>query len=111
MITDFETWMLDVGFDRTFRILEYRRIGDWTPLEMDKKYIDQSQYKDISCQFIRIKEAITLPDGDILLGYIDVTDSDWDKNVEEDDHVIYYRKLSQLEIDWDPVYDRENDDE
>ena len=75
MITDFETWILDVGFDRTFRMLEYRRVGDWTPLEMEKKWMDQSQYKDNHYTLIRIKEAIELPDGDILLGYIDVTDA------------------------------------
>ena len=46
MITDFETWLLDVGFDRTFRLLEYRRPGDWTPYEMEKRYIDESHYRD-----------------------------------------------------------------
>lgn len=76
MITDFETWMLDVGMDRTFQMLEYRRPGDWTPRELESKYIDQSQYVDDRYTYIKIKEAIELPDGDILIGYIDVTDSE-----------------------------------
>ena len=42
MFTDLETFMLDVGFDRIFRILIRRRSGDWTPREMDEKYLDQS---------------------------------------------------------------------
>ena len=110
LITDFETWMLDVGFERTFRMLEYRRVGDWTPLEMEKKWMDQSQYKDNHYTLIRIKEAIELPDGDILIGYIDVTDSEWDGDFDEDKAVINYRKLSQLEICWFPEDDVEKID-
>ena len=102
MITDFETWMLDVGMDRTFQMLEYRRPGDWTPRELESKYIDQSQYVDDRYTYIKIKEAIELPDGDILIGYIDVTDSEWDGGFDEDKAVINYRKLSQLEICWCP---------
>lgn len=105
MITDFETWMLDVGFDRTFQILEYRRPGDWTPIELENKYVDQSQYVDNRYTYIKIKEAIELPDGDILIGYIDVTVAKWDEDFEEDKAVINYRKLSQLEICWTPEDD------
>lgn len=105
MITDFETWMLDVGFNRTFRILEYRRSGDWTPRELEGKYIDQSRYVDDRYAHIKIKEAIELPDRDILIGYIDVTDSDFDEDFDEDKAWVNYRKLSQLEICWFPEDD------
>lgn len=105
LITDFETWMLDVGFDRTFRMLEYRRVGDWTPLEMEKKWMDQSQYKDNHYTLIRIKEAIELPDGDILLGYIDVTDAEFLEDFDLDKECIRYRKLSEIEINWFPEDD------
>ena len=110
MITDFETWMLDVGMDRTFQMLEYRRPGDWTPRELESKYIDQSQYVDDRYTYIKIKEAIELPDGDILIGCIDVTDSEWDGDFDEDKAVINYRKLSQLEICWFPEYDESEND-
>lgn len=110
MITDFETWMLDVGFNRTFRMLEYRRPGDWTPRELENKYIDQSQYVDDRYTYIKIKEAIELPDRDILIGYIDVTDSEWDKDFDEDKAWVNYRKLSQLEICWFPEDDVEKID-
>ena len=55
----------------------------------------------------KIKEAVELPDGDILIGYIDVTDSEWDGDFDEDKAVINYRKLSQLEICWCPEDDIE----
>lgn len=110
MITDFETWMLDVGMDRTFQMLEYRRPGDWTPRELENKYIDQSQYVDDRYTYIKIKEAIELTNGDILIGYIDVTDSEWDGDFDEDKAVINYRKLSQLEICWFPEYDESEND-
>lgn len=110
MITDFETWLRDVGFDRTFWILEYRRPGDWTPKEIEDKYIDQSQYVDDRYTHAKIKEAIELPDGDILIGYIDVTDSEWDGDFDENKTWINYRKLSQLEICWLPEYDESKND-
>lgn len=110
LITDFETWMLDVGFDRTFRMLEYRRVGDWTPLEMEKKWIDQSHYKDNQYVLIRIKEAIELPDGDILLGYIDVTNAEYLEDFDPDKECVYYKKLSQIEINWFPEDDEIKDE-
>lgn len=102
MMTDFETWMLDVGFDRTFRLLEYRRPGDWTPYEMEKKYIDESHYKDNHYRFIKIKEVIELPDGDILIGFIDVTFAEDFEGYDEDKEWINYRKLSEIELAWNP---------
>lgn len=110
MITDFETWMQDVGFDRIFRMLEYRHPGDWTPRELESKYIDQSRYVDDHYTHIKIKEAIELPDGDIMIGYIDVTDSDFDEDFDEDKECVEYRKLSQLEICWCPEDDIEKID-
>lgn len=109
MITDFDTWMLDVGFNRTFQMLEYRRPGDWTPRELENKYVDQSQYVDDRYTYIKIKEAIKLPDGDVLIGYIDITDSEWDGDFDEDKAAINYRKLSQLEICWIPENDENID--
>lgn len=105
MITDFETWMLDVGFDRTFRMLEYRHPGDWTPYEMEKKYIDESHYKDNHYILIKIKEAIELPNGDFLIGYIDVSDVEDFWNFDDEKEWINYRKLSEIELCWNPEDD------
>lgn len=78
---------------------ELRRVGDWTPLEMEKKYTDQSQYINNECTFVQIKEAYALPDGDILLGLSFIYDwkDTWRKNPP-----IEYKKLSQIEISWYP---------
>ena len=106
MITDFETWLLDVGFDRTFRLLEYRRPGDWTPYETEKKYIDESHYRDNHYALIKIKEAIELPDGDILIGYIDVSDVEDFWNFDDKNEWINCRKLSEIELCWNPEDDK-----
>ena len=109
-MTDFETWLLDVGYNRTFRMLEYRRIGDWTPLEIDERYIDQTHYKDDQHTLIRIKEAIELPDGDILLGYIDLSIAEYIENFDQDKAWTHYRKLSKIELNWFPEDDEEKED-
>ena len=106
MIMDFETWLLDVGFDRTFRLLEYRRLGDWTPYEIEKKYIDESHYKDNHYILIKIKEAIELPNGDFLIGYIDVSDVEDFWNFDDKNEWINYRKLSEIELCWNPEDDK-----
>lgn len=105
-MTDFETWMLDCGYNRIFRMLEYRRIGDWTPYEMEKKYTDQSEFKDNHYQFVKIKEAIELPDGDVLVGLQFICD--WEElSIEKP--WIHYRKLSQIELTYNPEdQDEEN---
>lgn len=85
--------------DRIFRFWVYKRI--FTPLEMEKKYFDQSEYEDTHCQTGIIREAIVLPDNDILLGfYIMCADT-----VDEEDpyrHLSYY-KLSEIRMEYRPV--------
>ena len=97
-MTDFETWLHDVGYDRIFRMLKLRRVGDWTPYEIGQKYIDQDQYEDNHYNFIKIVEVIELPDKDILIGYKEIVDyEDLDAN-KFDNLPIYYKKLSQIEL-------------
>lgn len=98
-MTDFETWLLDYGYDRIFRMLEYRRVGDWTPHEMEKKYTDQSGFKDLHYQYIKIKEVVELPDGDILLGLQFIYDL---SDLDDENSWINYRKLSQIELVYNP---------
>lgn len=105
-MTDIDTWLLDVANDRIFRILEYRRIGDYTPLEMEKKYIDQSEFKSNSYTFVKIREVIGLPDGDVLLGLQFIYGYG---DLDDDKACINYRKLSQIELSYDPKdQDEEN---
>lgn len=99
-MTDFETWLLDFGYDAIFRMLEYRRVGDWTPREMENKYIDQSEFKSSVYQFVMIKEAMELPDGDVLLGLVNI--EEWSDLEKIDDKWVNYRKLSQIELAYNP---------
>ena len=102
-MTDFETWMLDKGYDRIFRMLELRRVGDWTPKEIEEKYIDQDQYISNHYKFIKIVETVELPDKDVLIGYKEIYD--WRIYVNDDEFSkcpIYYKKLSQIELSFFP---------
>lgn len=92
MITDFETWYRDVGCDRLFRFLVYRRM--FTPYELDAKFVDETEYEDISYDFGRIEEAIDLGNGDWLLGIRNVYP---DEDLTESDTVSYYR-LSEIRL-------------
>lgn len=91
-MTDFETWFHDHG-DRIYRYWIYKRM--FTPEEMDKKWTDQSCYENVECFYGIIKEAIELPDGDILLGFVDPIDNPAEKT-------ICYYKLSQIDLSYVP---------
>ncbi len=90
---------LEKNKDRLFRFWVYKRI--FTPLEMEKKYMDECVYEDTHAQTGIIREAIVLPDNDLLLGfYIPCTDT-----VDEEDeykHLDYY-KLSEIRMEYRPV--------
>ena len=99
-MTDFETWMLDDGYDRIFRFLRYRLPGQFTPEEIDKKYSDQSLiYLDINYEFMKIETAIELPDGDILLEYRLCYKDEFEWNISD---TLDYIKLSQIELSYYP---------
>lgn len=61
-MANFDKW-LEKNKEKLFRFEVYRR--GYTPIEQDKKYMDQSQYEDMISG--KILEGIELPDGDILL--------------------------------------------
>lgn len=103
MFTDFETFIRDVGYERIFRMLELRRVGDWTPFEMEKKYMDQDQYVSDHYTFIKIVEVIELPDKDYLIGFKVIFD--WNQYSDDEEWIripIHYRKLSQMELSFYP---------
>ena len=95
LITDFETWLHDVGGDRLFRFLVYKR--SYTPYEQKNCFIDQTEFDDISYNFGRIEEAVDLG-SDWLLGIRQEYDGDVSEMVE-------YYKLSEIRLSW-----REKDD-
>ena len=55
----------------------------------------------ITFRHIQIKEAIELPDKDILIGFREMYDSE-DFEKELDESIIYYKKLSEIELTYFP---------
>ena len=96
---DFLTFLLD-NSERIYRFLFIKEV--FTPYEMDKKFIDETIYTDISYQDGIIKEVINLENGDYLLGiqYL----YDFDDLEREDDLRIEYHLLSKTKI----TYDKDN---
>ena len=91
-----EEWVNDLS-DKVLRMLELRKPGQYTPYEMENKFIDESLYKDNHYTHIQIKELIELPDKDVLVGYRVVYDLE-SLNADWSDSIIYYKKLSEIEL-------------
>lgn len=103
---DFETWFNEIK-GLIFRIRIYRRVGDWTPYEMNHAEQIPSQYIDGEAFVIcRIEKAIALLDGDVLLGirYID-------KDTLEPFDFIEYNKLSNINLAQVDTDNLDNNDE
>lgn len=47
MLKELNEWLSETAAKRIFQMLEYRRPGDWTPFEIEHKFIYESQYKNI----------------------------------------------------------------
>lgn len=103
--TDLETWLHDIGEDRIFRILEYRKPGQYTPYEMENKFVDESLYIENIYKHVIIEEVIELPDKDLLIGFKEVEDIlDYNEYGEEEKEIkirnaIEYLKLSEIRLE------------
>ena len=90
---NFEEWFPEIT-GKVFRIRVFRRVGDWTPYEMQNPSRSQSMYVEgdlfILCL---IEKAILLPDGDVLLAirYLD-------KDTREPEQYVEYNKLSNINL-------------
>ena len=76
-----------------FRYWVYKRL--FTPYEQDNKFEDESIFEDALCEIAYIKECISLPNGDFLLGFIPV------EYIEDPDihyQLIDYYKLSEIRL-------------
>ena len=90
---------LEKNKDRVFRYWVYKRL--FTPLEREKKYIDQGEYVDSHADLGIIREAIILPDNDILLGFYRATEAIYQDTDEY--RLLSYYKLSEIRLDYHPV--------
>lgn len=73
--------------DTVFRLWQYRRM--FTPYEQDEKFLDESQFVNTKCDFIKIHDVINLPDGDLLLATT---------YAYGDGKYISYYKLSEISL-------------
>lgn len=89
---DFDTWLLDKGYDRILRMWKYKRM--FTPYEQKEAFSDESLYVSNEAMFIKIKEAVELPDGDIMIGYV-ICDP-------EPTDFIEYVRLSEIDLAYFP---------
>lgn len=104
MCGDIWTYLHDTD-GRVFMYWVYKRM--FTPLEQEKKYIDESQFEDAEANRGVITECVELPDGDLLLGF---------QNVDEDGEpttgifrMIGYYKLSEIRLAYIPPRADEDD--
>lgn len=82
-MTDFETWLLDDGYEKLFRI--------WI-------YNSEEKSWDVEGN-VFIKEAIELPDKDIFLGLQFISSLE---DMEKENPDIEYWRLSQLRLAYYP---------
>lgn len=98
-MTDMETFILD-NMNKIFRYYKYVRV--WTPFELDKKYSDESIFENGGyAEFCYIRQAIELPDGDVLLK-LEITHSPEDDILYQDDvndRIYKYEKLSDIVLE------------
>lgn len=83
-MTDFQTWLLDYGYNRLFRVYFF----NLPELEIQEE-----------ANYVFIKEAIELPDGDILLGLHFIFSYE---NIEDENPPIEYHKLSEMQLNYYP---------
>lgn len=95
--TDLQTWLMDYG-DRVYRILKYRKEGQYTPYEIENKFEDESLFEDIHYKKVVIDEVVELPDKDLLIGFREVFIDDTDEEYGYSGSIEYY-KLSEIKLE------------
>lgn len=73
--------------DTVFRLWIYKRM--FTPYEQDEKFSDESQFVNVECDHVKIRDVINLPDGDLLLATT---------YAYGDGKCINYYKLSEISL-------------
>lgn len=83
----FAEYLKSLPPDIIFRLWEYKRM--FTPYEQQEKFLDESQYVNDECDFVKILDIINLPDGDLLLATT---------YAYGDGKYINYYKLSEISL-------------
>ena len=92
MVKDMKTWV-EENKDTVFRYVVYRRM--WTPYEMEHKFSDESEYRDIMYSFGKIVDVIDLGGGEWFIGF-----SSYDNETRREcsPKIIEYYRLSEIRL-------------
>lgn len=96
-LQNFNKWLNDITKDKVFRMWVYKRM--FTPYEQQEAFSDQSEFVNEEVFFIKLREAVTLPNGDILIEYTFADGSD--------STYMEYAKLSEIKLAYS---ERDNND-
>lgn len=91
--------------NRIFRYWVYRRM--FTPYEQKQAYMDESFFEQSHALFGIVREVVTLPDGDLLLGIAEIAEDTSELSAEL--RQIAYHRLSNLQLMYMPMDAQELD--
>lgn len=91
-VIDLRTW-LEKNKNTVFSFWVYRR--GYTPYEQDLKFMDESQFEDITAQTARITEIIDLGGGKYIAGFRFV---EVDEDEEVDWGIVEYYMLDEIRL-------------
>ena len=96
-VIDLNSW-IEKYKNTVFRMFEYKKI--WTPYEMEQKFMDETEFKTDRSTLVKVKEAVTLPNGEVLLKLRDVDDEE-DEDDDENLHqaIYYWRNMKDIQLD------------
>lgn len=97
-MTDLETFIHDSD-NIIFRMYKYKRL--YTPYEIDQKFSDESIFENGNYPiYVMIKQAIELPDGDVLLKLLEVKPIyDRTEDYLESSDIYLYERLSDIVLE------------
>ena len=91
--------------DRIYRYWVYRRM--FTPYEQKQAYMDESFFEQSQALFGVVREVVTLPNGDLLLGIADIAEDASELSAEN--RQMTYHRLSDLQLMYMPLDAQELD--
>lgn len=84
------TWLTEHR-NRKFRYLVYKRM--FTPFEIQQAFMDESQFESTHYRIGKIEEAVSLDNGELLLGIREIFDDD-----TESQFLVFYR-LTEIRLE------------
>jgi len=95
MIYNHSQWLAKSINKTVFRYWVFKK--QFTPYEMEEKFIDQSCYDSDYASIGIIHEAVILPDNDILLGFRTLGELSAEEYNEAEPYIEYF-KLSEIRL-------------